>query len=229
MDKYHNFKFSPIMLVFPLYFVLFLWIVFWFEMKYGFNFNKYGIYPRTFKGLRGILFSPFIHGDIKHLYNNSIPLFVLLFTLFYFYRHVAFKIFIYGALLSGLLTWIYARKSYHIGASGIIYLLFSFLFFSGVFRKNIRLIAVALAVIFIYGSMIWYILPIKKGVSWEGHLSGFIVGLILAYVFRNRGLKRFKYPWEKENYIPDDFDQLFDEDGNFNPPDIEDDSIKKRE
>lgn len=224
MERSQNLKFSPIVLAIPLYFVLFLWIVFWFEMKYGYNFNKYGIYPRTFKGLRGIVFSPFIHGDIKHLYHNSIPLFVLLLALIYFYRSIALKILIYGTLISGFLTWIFARSSYHIGASGIIYLLFSFLFFSGVFRKNSRLIAVALAVIFLYGSMIWYILPVKEGISWEGHLFGFLIGLIFAFFYRKKGLQKFKYPWEKENYQPDDFDKMFDEDGNFNPP-IENEEI----
>jgi len=224
MNSQKHLRFSPMVLAIPLYFVLFLWFVFWFEMKFGYNFNKYGIIPRSFKGLRGIVFSPFIHSDIKHLYSNSIPLFVLLFTLIYFYRKIAFKVLIYGALLSGFLTWIYARRSYHIGASGIIYLLFTFLFFSGVFRKNIRLIAVALAVIFVYGSMIWYILPIKEGVSWEGHLSGFFVGLVFAFVYRKKGIQKYRYPWEEEDYKPDDFDQLFDEEGNFNPPKVEEEN-----
>lgn len=222
MKEPQYFKFSPIILAIPLYFVLFLWIVFWFEMKFGYNFNTYGIFPRTIKGLRGLVFSPFIHSDIKHLYHNSIPLFVLLFTLFYFYRNMATKVIVYGVLLSGLLTWSFARKSYHIGASSIIYLLFGFLFFSGVFRKNIRLIAVALAVIFIYGSIIWYILPIKEGVSWEGHLSGLLVGSVIAFIYRKKGLQKFKYHWEQEEYMPDDFDLMFDEDGNFNPPKVED-------
>ena len=225
MSDQKHFKFSNATLAIPLYFVLFLWVIFWFEMKYGYNFNKYGIYPRSFKGLRGIVFSPFIHGDIKHLYHNSIPLFVLLLALIYFYRSIALKILIYGTLISGFLTWVFARNSYHIGASGIIYLLFSFLFFSGVFRKNSRLIAVALVVIFLYGSMIWYILPVKEGVSWEGHLFGFLIGLIFAFIYRKKGLQKFKYPWEKEGYLPDDFDQMFDEDGNFNPPQKEEDII----
>ncbi len=214
MNEQKHFKFSTITLAIPLYFVLFLWIIFWFELKFGFNFNKYGIYPRSVKGLRGIIFAPFIHGDIKHLYHNTIPLFVLMFSLMYFYRNIAGKIFIYGTLATGLLTWMIARKSFHIGASGIIYLLFSFLFFSGVFRKNTRLIAVALAVIFLYGSMIWYVLPMKEEVSWEGHLSGFIIGLFLAFFYRNSGLQKFKYDWEEEDYQPTDFDEMFDENGN---------------
>jgi len=217
MYKNQHFKFSPIILAIPLYFVLFLWLVFWFEVKFGVNLNKYGIYPRDLKGLRGIIFSPFIHGDIKHLYHNSIPLFVLLFSLYYFYRKIALKIFIYGTLITGILTWSIARESFHIGASGIVYLLFSFIFFSGIIRKNYRLIAVSLMVIFLYGSMVWYLLPVKEGVSWEGHLSGFIVGLAFAFYYRKQGLQIFKYEWEKENYQKDDFDLLFDDEGNFNP------------
>ena len=217
MTDHKHYKFSPLILAIPLYFVLFLWIIFWVEVKFGYNFNKYGIYPRSLKGLRGILFSPFIHGDIKHLYHNSIPLFVLLFSLYYFYRKIAFKVFVYGTLFAGFLTWIIARESFHIGASGIIYMLFSFIFFSGIIRKNYRLIAVSLMVIFLYGSMVWYLLPVKEDISWEGHVSGFIVGIIFAFYFRKTGPQKFKYEWENEDYQKDDFDLLFDDDGNFNP------------
>lgn len=206
-----QFKFSPWILAVPLYSVLILWLVYWFEVKNGYNFNRFGIYPRSVVGLRGVFLSPFIHGDIKHLYHNSAPLFVLLFSLFYFYREIAWKVLFYGIIVSGLMTWIYARKSYHIGASGVIYLLFSFIFFSGIIRKNYRLVAVSLMVIFLYGSMVWYLLPVKESVSWEGHLSGFVVGLILAFIYKNFGPQKFQYDWEKENYEPDEFDTLFDE------------------
>lgn len=211
MSQTSQFKFSPWILAVPLYLVLSLWLVYWFEVKFGFNFNEFGVFPRTLSGLRGILFSPFIHGDIKHLYHNSAPLFVLLFSLLYFYKDIAWKVFIYGTLLTGLLTWFIARRSYHIGASGIIYLLFSFIFFSGVIRKNYRLIAVSLMVIFLYGSMVWYLLPVKESVSWEGHLSGFLVGLSFAVFYKNYGPQRFQYDWEKDSYEPDEFDNLFEE------------------
>ncbi len=217
MEDKHAFRFSPITLAIPLYFVLFLWIVFWFEAKFGYNFNRFGVYPRTFSGLRGIFFSPFIHSDVKHLYHNSIPLFVLMFSLLYFYRTISFKVFVYGALMTGLLTWVIARKSYHIGASGIIYLLFSFIFFSGVFRRNYRLIAVSLVVIFLYGSMVWYLLPVEERISWEGHLSGFVTGILFAYIFRKTGPQRIQYDWERDDYEPDDFDRHFDEQGDFRP------------
>lgn len=211
MDSRNQFRFSPWILAVSLYFVLAMWVVYWFEVRNGYNFNKFGIYPRSLYGLRGIFLSPFIHGDIKHLYHNSAPLFVLMFSLLYFYRQIAWKVLIYGALCTGLMTWIIARKSYHIGASGIIYLLFSFIFFSGIIRKNYRLVAVSLMVIFLYGSMVWYLLPVKESVSWEGHLSGFISGLGLAFFYKDYGPQRFQYDWEKEDYEPDEFDALFDE------------------
>ncbi len=222
MYKNQHFKFTPILIAIPLYFVLTLWLIFWFEVKFGYNLNRYGIYPRSFQGLRGVLFGPFIHGDIKHLYHNSIPLFVLFFSLYYFYRNIAIKLFIYGTLLTGILTWIIARKSFHIGASGIIYMLFSFIFFSGIIRKNYRLIAVSLMVIFLYGSMVWYVLPVKEDVSWEGHLSGFVIGLFLAFYYKKEGLQKVRYDWENENYQKDDFDLMFDDEGNFNPNKLED-------
>jgi len=211
MTQQNQFKFSTWILAVPLYLVIFLWLVFWFEVKNGYNFNSFGIYPRSLSGLKGILFSPFIHGDIKHLYHNSAPLFVLLFSLFYFYRGIAWKVFIYGTLLTGILTWIIARKSYHIGASGIIYFLFSFIFLSGILRKNYRLVAVSLMMIFLYGSMVWYVLPVKESISWEGHLSGFLVGIVFAVFYRRVGPQKFEYDWEQESYEPDEFDQLFDE------------------
>ena len=217
MEQRDLYRFTPVTLAVPLYFVLALWLVYWFEVKYGYNFNSYGIYPRTIKGLRGVLFSPFLHSGIKHLYHNSIPLFVLMFSLIYFYRAISFKVFVYGALFTGLLTWIIARKSYHIGASGLIYLLFSFVFFSGVIRQNYRLISVSLIVIFLYGSMVWYLLPVEERISWEGHLSGFLVGLAFAFLYRNSGVQKERYAWEREDYSPDAFDQQFDPDGNYNP------------
>jgi len=204
IEEQKQFKFTPMMLAISLYSVLFLWIVYWFEVSFGYNFTKYGVYPRTLKGLKGILFSPFIHSGIKHLFNNSIPLFILLLSLFYFYRKIAFKILLFGGFLTGLLTWIIARDAYHIGASGIVYLLFSFVLFSGIIRKYNRLIAVSLIVIFLYGSMIWYILPIKDGISWEGHLSGFLVGMSFAFIYKKHGPKKIEYKWENEEYEDDE-------------------------
>ena len=207
-EEHKQFSFSPVIIAFPLYFVLLLWIVFWIEVNYNLYFTKYGLYPRTLTGLRGIVLSPFLHSGVKHLFNNSIPLLILLMSLLYFYRKIALKVLIYGTLLSGLITWIIAREAYHIGASGIVYLLFSFILFSGIIRKNNRLIAVSLIVIFLYGSMIWYILPVKEEISWEGHLSGFIVGVTFCLIYRKHGPKPQKYEWEDEDYLDEEMVML---------------------
>jgi membrane associated rhomboid family serine protease len=215
-NKQH-FKFSLDVILYPIFLVLIIWFVFIFEVKYGYRFNKFGIYPQTLKGLRGILFSPFIHSDIKHLYSNTIPLFVLSTALFYFYRHIAWRVILLGILLSGFLTWCIGRPSYHIGASGLIYVLFSFNFFKGIFAKHFRLIALSLLVIFLYGSMFVYAFPMEKHISWEGHTAGLIAGFLFAIVFRKEVPKPKKYKWEEPHYNEDDdpFLKHFDEHGNF--------------
>ena len=217
MNNQEHFKFSNGVIVYPILFVLCIWIVFWYEVRFGHNFTSFGVYPQKFKGLKGIIFSPFIHGDIKHLYHNTIPLFVLSSALFYFYRHIAWKVLGFGILISGLLTWSFARPAYHIGASGLIYVLFSFTFFKGIFAKHYRLIALSLLVIFLYGSLVMYALPIEAGISWEGHLSGLITGLLFALIFKKEIAKPNKYVWEREDYNEDDDEFLkhFDENGNF--------------
>ena len=217
MKKQKHFTFSNGVIVYPILFILFIWIVFWYEIRFGQDFTSYGIYPQKIKGLIGIICSPFIHGDINHLYHNTIPLFVLSTALFYFYRPIAWKILAYGILISGILTWFIGRPAYHIGASGLIYVLFSFTFFKGIIAKHYRLIALSLLVIFLYGSLVMYALPIEEGISWEGHLAGLITGLIFALIFRKEIAKPKKYVWEQENYNEDDDDFLrhFDEDGNF--------------
>lgn len=209
MNDEKGFVFNSKMLRIPVLFVVIIWLVYWIEIQFGYNFNKFGVLPRDWVGLRGIIFSPFIHSDAKHLFNNSVPLFVLSLSLCYFYREVAKKVLLYGIILSGLLTWIIARESYHIGASGVVYLLFSFVFFSGVFKNHFRLIAVSLITIFLYGSMIWFVFPTEGRISWEGHLSGFVFGVILAFLYRKKGVVKEKYQFSKT-----EFDLLFDENGN---------------
>lgn len=219
------FTFSIDTILYPILFVLLIWLVFAVEIRFGLRFNKYGVYPQTLKGLRGIIFSPFIHSGIKHLYSNTIPLFVLSSALFYFYRPIAFKVVVFGILFSGLLTWIIGRPSYHIGASGLIYVLFSFNFFKGIFAKNYRLIALSLVVVFIYGSMFMYAFPIDEKISWEGHSAGLLVGFIFALIFRKEIAKPKRYVWEQPDYNEEDdeFLKYFDENGNFIelPPETE--------
>ena len=217
MTKKDNFYFSNDVLLFPLLFLLTIVIVFWIESRFNINLNYLGIYPRKIEGLIGIICSPFIHGDVKHLFNNAIPLLVLTSALFYFYRRIRWKVLIYGLLLTGLFTWIIGRSSIHIGASGVIYMLTAFLMFRGILSKHYQLTALSFSVIFLYGGFIWYIFPTDPKISWEGHLSGFIVGIIFALIFNKQTLPVKKYVWENEDYNPenDPFMRNFDEDGNF--------------
>ncbi|GGG42004.1 rhomboid family intramembrane serine protease [Bizionia arctica] len=224
MNSKDQFQFSKGVILYPVFFVLLIWLIFSLEIRFGINFTEYGIYPQTLKGLRGVLFSPFIHSGISHLYHNTIPLFVLTTALFYFYRPIAWKVIIYGILLSGFITWSIGRPSYHIGASGLIYVLVSFTFFKGIFAKYYRLIALSLLVIFLYGGMIWYVFPIEAGVSWEGHTAGLLTGLIFALIFRKEIAKPKKFAWEEESFNEeeDPFLKHFDENGNFiELPDME--------
>ena len=212
MEDSRIFKFSNSVVGVPFLLVFSIWLVYWIEIKFGFNFIEYGVYPHKISGLRGILFSPFIHSGTSHLFNNSIPLAVLTASLFFFYNKIAPRILFLGTLATGFLTWILATDSYHIGASGVVYLLFSFIFFSGIIRKHLRLIALSLVVSFLYGSMIWYVFPIKEKMSWEGHLSGFLVGLFFAIIYRKIGPQKPEYVHKQT-----DFDLQFDEDGNYSP------------
>jgi membrane associated rhomboid family serine protease len=210
----HQFKYNSKVIAIPFLALFIIWFVYFIEIKFGFNFNKYGIYPKNILGLRGILFSPFIHSNVKHLLSNSVPLAVMLGSLYYFYYKIANKVLILGILISGLITWFIARPSFHIGASGVVYLLVSFIFFSGIFRKYYRLIALSLTVVFLYGSMVWYMLPVEERISWEGHLAGFITGFALAIVFKNIGPQSEKFHFTKN----EEFEAMFDAQGNFNPP-----------
>lgn len=218
MEDQH-FKFSNSVIGVPLFFVLFLWFIYWLEIRFGFDFDENGILPRTFSGLQGIIFSPFIHSNIEHLYNNSIPLVVLLSALFFFYPKEAFGLLVYGILLSGMFTWIIGRQNYHIGASSLIYVLVSFIFFKGIQTQYYRLVALSLTVVMVYGGMVWYVFPkIDDAISWEGHLSGLIAGFILTFFYKKQEFKKvIKYDWEHPDYDPseDKFMQRFDENGNF--------------
>ena len=224
MEKQHDnpFQFTKAVILLPLFFVLTLWLVFWYELQFQHNLSHFGIYPREVYGLKGILFSPFLHGDIEHLANNSVALLVLLPILRYFYKEQSFVVLLFGIIFSGLGTWLLGRPSYHIGASGLIYALVSFIFFKGIFTKYYRLVALSFTIVILYCGSVWYMFPnVKEGISWEGHLAGFLVGLALALVLKTPQFsKPIFYEWEKPDFNPelDPFMKNFDEKGNFNPP-----------
>jgi membrane associated rhomboid family serine protease len=171
------------------------------ENYLGYKGIKLGVFPRTLEGLLGIITAPFIHGDWKHLFNNALPLIVLGTSLRFFYKEISKEVFFWSWLMSGLWLWSIGRPSFHIGASGLVYALASFLFFSGLIRKHTRLMAVSLVVVFLYGSLIWGIFPIKTHISWEGHLSGGIAGVLLAWWFREQGPPTQKYQYEIEEEL----------------------------
>ncbi len=195
----------------PALFLLTMWLVKLIELQFDCSFIEFGVFPQTSKGLRGILFSPFIHKDFTHLVNNSYPILILGALLFSIYYKIALQISTWLFFISGFWLWIFGRPSFHIGASGIIYAFASFLFISGLIRKNPRLSAVSFVIIFLYGSMIWGVFPTKDSISWEGHLSGFLAGILVAIFYRKEGPKRKKYQWEIDEEL---------EDSNCNKPNI---------
>ena len=192
-------------LFFPILFLIIMWMVKLTEEIFGHNFADYGVFPQNLNGLKGILFSPFIHSDFEHLINNSYPILILGGMLFFFYKKIAKQLFLWLFFIAGFWLWIIGRPSFHIGASGIIYALAAFLFISGIIRKNPRLSAVSMLIIFLYGSMIWGVLPTKEHISWEGHLSGFMAGIIVAIFYRKEGPKRKKYQWEIDEELEEEF------------------------
>ncbi|UTW60802.1 rhomboid family intramembrane serine protease [bacterium SCSIO 12741] len=192
---YGNNGFS--LFAFPFFFVALLWVAFAFDMLVPFEMANLGVYPRSFAGLLGIFTMPFVHGSLNHLMSNSAPLIVLGGLVYYFYRPIFYRIYFFGIVSTGIMVWLFARPSFHIGASGLVYALASFLFFSGMFRKSYRLMAISLLVVFLYGSLIWGIFPFKPGISWEGHLFGGISGLGIAIFYRKfQVVRKRKYSWE---------------------------------
>ncbi len=185
-------------LVFPFFFVLVIWMVKLSELVLGISLVHFGIYPNSPEGLIGIITSPLIHADFEHLYANTVPMLTLGVGLFYFYNKISYKVFFLIYLITGLWVWFGAREAYHIGASGIIYGLASFIFASGIIRRDMRLLAISFITVFLYGSMIWGIFPIYKKISWESHLMGALAGIVLAFIYRKEGPQRIRYAWEDE-------------------------------
>lgn len=224
IDK--NFYFSTSVFLFPLLFVLVMWVCYYANLHYFPVMHEYGILPKTIKGLRGVPLHVFIHGSFQHLLNNSIPIFFLIMALMYFYRQQFWKVLILGILFSGIGTWLIGRNSYHIGASSLVYCLVSFIFFKGILTKYYRLVALSLTIVLLYGGIIWYMFPnaetIKGNVSWEGHFAGFTTGLIMGIFMKTAQFSSpIFYDWEHPDFNPklDPFMKNFDDNGNFiNPP-----------
>jgi membrane associated rhomboid family serine protease len=231
MNDLNHFKFTPSVWIVPSLLLIMMWGVFFIERSFNVDLSNHGIVPRTLSGFQGVFFSPFLHGDLNHIANNSFPLFILTTALIYFYRDVSLKILVYGVLLSGTVTWVIGRNSFHIGASSLIYVLVSFIFFKGLMTQYYRLMALSLTVVMLYGGLIWYVFPeVDKQISWEGHLAGLLTGFLFAIYFKTPDyVKATQYPWEKPDFNPEDdmFMKHFDENGNFvNTPEPEEEIVE---
>ena len=189
-------------LTLPAIFVILIWVIHVVQWILPVDFRFLGLLPKNIVGLRGIIFSPLLHKDLGHIASNTPPLFFMGIIVMFFYRRVAIQSFLMIYVLTGLSVWLFARTGYnHIGASGVIYGLVSFVFWSGVFRRNIKSIVLSLIVVFYYGSMVLGILPNDEGISWESHLLGALVGVFVAYWFKEKIEKdeeKTVYSWEQE-------------------------------
>ncbi len=168
------------------------------EFLLDIKFSFLGVLPRNFSYFHGIFTHVLVHADLSHLSNNVVSLFILSLSLFYFYGKIADKVLLFAWLLTGFMLWVIGRENIHIGASGLIYALAFFLFWSGLLRKYPPLVAIALIVGFLYGNMVWHVFPWQAfpNESWEGHLSGSLVGSVLAVVYRKQGPQRPIKQWD---------------------------------
>lgn len=198
-------------IIVPISFIMLLWIIKLTETITGINLANYGLYPHKISGLPGIITAPLLHANFNHLISNSIPVLLLSGGIIYFYPQSALKIFALIYLIPGIFVWFLGRAAYHIGASGLIYGFVSFLFFSGIIRRDNRSISLALIVTFLYGGIIWGILPIDAEISWEYHLFGTLTGIYCAILFRKLDPAP-KYDWEDEDEEQNFEGKSFDED-----------------
>lgn len=184
------------------------------EKGMDWDFHTASVFPRKFETILGIFPLIFIHADWTHLLNNVISFVLLASLLYFFYSEIATKILLISYIFSGFALWIIGRENWHIGASGLIYSLAFFLFFSGVFRKHIPLISISLIITFVYGNMVWHIFPweLNDPVSWEGHLAGGVVGLILSVCYRNKGPQIPEKVWDEDDTNAEESEDCFSED-----------------
>ncbi len=181
-----------------------LWLVFLLDALLGLKLNRFGLRPGSVPGLIGVVTAPLLHGNLSHIFSNSISLVVSLTAILYLYPNSSARVIPMIWLGSGLLAWLIGRPSMHFGASGLIYGLLAYVFFSGILRRDMRSVSVSLLVGFLYGSMIWGVLPIRPHMSWELHLSGGLMGVLLAFFYRKWDrVPVIRYDWEEDDSIPE--------------------------
>jgi len=180
-------------------FVALIWVIQLWNWGLNLGLARFGVRPREWAGLPGILLAPLLHGGFSHLIANSLPLLVLGTVMLHLYPNSALKVIPAAYLGPGIAVWLFARTSVHVGASGLVYGLVSYIFVAGLIRRDKRAIAASLLVCFLYGTLVWGVLPIKPGVSWETHLAAGLIGLVLAIALRHLDIPpRKRYAWEDE-------------------------------
>lgn len=184
----------------------FLWLILFIDYFFGLELARFGLRPGHLKGLIGLLTAPLLHSGVKHLFSNTLPLIISMTAILYLYPRSSVRVIPIIWIGSGMLAWLIGRPSLHFGASGFVYGLLAFVFISGVLRFDMRSVAVSIMVFFLYGSMIWGVLPIRPNMSWELHLSGAILGVALAIAFRKWDITPVKrYEWEDNDNVPEWF------------------------
>lgn len=188
-------------------FVAMLVIVHALNATFDFGWQRFGVHPREWRGLVGVLLAPFLHADLGHLASNAWPLLVLGTVTLYLFPRSARPVLAAIYVGSGFTVWLLGRDSIHIGASGLVYGLAAFVFTSGVLRRDRRALAAALLVAFLYGAMIWGVLPLRTAVSWETHLAAACLGVVLAFIHRDVDRAPVKrYAWEGKDDGEDEDD-----------------------
>lgn len=189
-----------------LWFTVSLWLILLIDAVLGLDLNHYGLRPRHLQGLSGIFTAPLLHSGAEHLFSNTLPLLISLSTLLYLYPRSAMRVIPCIWMGSGLLAWVIGRESLHFGASGLVYGMLAYVFVGGILRMDMRSVAVSVMVWFLYGSMIWGVLPIRPDMSWELHLSGAILGVVMAIAYRRWDVTPVKhYTWEDDDSVPEWF------------------------
>jgi membrane associated rhomboid family serine protease len=197
--------------------IVVLWVIFLVDTTLGLRLGRFGLRPGSIPGLVGILFAPLLHANLQHLLSNSFPLLISLTATLYLYPASSVRVIPLIWLGSGALAWFIGRPSLHFGASGLIYGLLAFVFVSGILRRDMRSVSVSLLVGFLYGSMVWGVLPIRPHMSWEMHLTGAVTGTLLAFLFRKWDrVPVLRYDWEDDDSVPEWYPDGSDD--RFDPP-----------
>lgn len=227
LKNLHRFNIQRRAFIYPLMMLVLMWIFYFVQTQGFFDHCEGAIMPLVADGLWGIIFSPLLHGGLEHILGNSVPMVILLFLLFQYYPKIAVKVFALGWFLSGLLVWllppinIFTGEYQYvciIGASGLIYVLAFFIFFSGIFRKDKKLLTISLIVALYYGSLVWGVFPEElfshlsepSKISWQSHLAGAFIGIVLSLIYKKQGEEaKKKFIWEYPNYYSEKDDKLW--------------------